>query len=49
MLKKIIREEKRDEDISIYSKDSREAMLDDDELSPWEEGFMEGYEDIEEV
>ena len=38
-------EEKSDDDISIYSKDVRESLLDDDELSPMEEAFMNGYED----
>ena len=38
-------EEKSDDDISIYSKDVRESLLDDDELSPIEEAFMNGYED----
>ena len=47
MLKKRLRreEEKSDDDISIYSKDVRESLLDDDELSPMEEAFMNGYED----
>lgn len=40
-----IEEEKSDDDISIYSKDVRESLLDDDELSPMEEAFMNGYED----
>ncbi len=38
-------EEKDEDDISIYSKDVRENLLDDDELSPFEEAFMNGYED----
>ena len=38
-------EEKSDDDITIYSKDVRESLLDDDELSPMEEAFMNGYED----
>lgn len=33
-----------EDDISIYSKEVRELMLEDDELSPMEEAFMEGYE-----
>lgn len=37
-------EEDKD-DISIYSKEARESMLDDDELSPMEEAFMAGYEE----
>ena len=43
--KKIFRDEKSEDDIGIYSKDARESMLDDDELSPMEEAFMQGYED----
>ena len=43
--KKYMEEEESDDDISIYSKDVRELMLDDDELSPMEEAFMNGYED----
>lgn len=38
-------EEKEEDDLSIYSKDGRESMLDDDELTPVEEAFMSGYED----
>ena len=38
-------EDKDEDDISIYSRDVREIMLDDDELSPMEEAFMNGYED----
>ena len=47
MLKKKFRREGEDsdDDISIYSRDVREIMLDDDELSPMEEAFMNGYED----
>lgn len=49
MLKRIFRREKSEEqsedDISIYSKDARESMLEDDELSPMEEAFMNGYEE----
>lgn len=33
-----------DDDIDIYSKDVRESLLEDDELSLAEEGFMNGYE-----
>ena len=43
--KKIFREEKTDDDLGIYSKDVRESLLEDDELSPMEEAFMNGYED----
>lgn len=47
MLKKRIYadEEANEDDINIYSKDVRERLLDDDELSPVEEAFMSGYED----
>ena len=47
MLKKRFRreEEESDDDTSIYSKNVRELLLDDDELSPMEEAFMNGYED----
>ena len=43
--RKYIKDEESDDDISIYSKDVRESLLDDDELSPMEEAFMNGYED----
>ena len=46
MLKRKFREkEESDDDISIYSKGARELLLEDDELSPMEEAFMNGYED----
>lgn len=32
-------------DDSIYSEESREDMVDEDELSPEEAAFMQGYED----
>ena len=46
-LKKIIYrdEENSEDDNTIYSKEVRENLLDDDELSPIEEAFMSGYED----
>ena len=40
----LIRERNRDDDIDIYSDDVRESMLEDDELTSWENGFMSGYE-----
>lgn len=43
--KRVFSEEDSEDDISIYSKDVREALLDDDELTPSEEAFMQGYED----
>ena len=36
--------EENEDDINIYSKEVRELMLDDDELSPFEEAFLQGYE-----
>lgn len=38
-------EEETEDDISIYSKDVCESLLEDDEISPMEEAFMNGYED----
>lgn len=29
----------------IYSEENREELLEDDEISPEEEGFMKGYEE----
>ena len=37
-----------DEDGSIYSYDAREQLLDDDELTPGEAGFMKGYDEADE-
>ena len=43
--KKFYREEEHDEDdLSIYSREVRESLLEDDELSPFEEAFMDGYD-----
>jgi len=39
------KDDEKDDDIDIYSKDVRESLLDDDELSPMEDAFMNGYED----
>ena len=33
-----------EDDLDIYSSDVRELLLEDDELSPMEEAFMNGYE-----
>ena len=33
------------DDESIYSEKVRDHLLEDDELSPMEAGFMQGYED----
>ena len=46
MLKrKYLNKEEDDDDTSIYSKEARESLLDNDELSPMEEAFMNGYEE----
>lgn len=34
-----------DDDEDIYSEEGREDLVDDDEISPEEEGFMEGAHD----
>ena len=36
-------EEDSEDDTNIYSRQIRDLMLEDDELSSWEEGFMCGY------
>lgn len=33
------------EEENIYSEDYRERLLDDDEITPWESGFMQGWEE----
>ncbi len=45
LLKRKYRSDENEDDVNIYSKDVRESMLDDDELTPMEEAFMNGYED----
>ena len=39
------REEIEEDEDNIYSRQVRENLLEDDELSPMEEAFMSGYED----
>ena len=39
------REIESEDDISIYSRNTRELLLDDDELTPVEDAFMNGYEE----
>ena len=36
------------DDESIYSEDVRNALIDDDEITPYEEAFMKGYEEADE-
>lgn len=38
-------EEESEDDIDIYTKNIRELLLEDDELSPMEEAFMAGYDE----
>lgn len=48
MKKEIIIEKEIDyflDDESIYSEDVRDQLLDDDELTPSEAGFMKGYDE----
>jgi hypothetical protein len=33
------------EEKNVYVDDAREDLVDDDEITPEEEGFMKGYED----
>jgi hypothetical protein len=37
--------EESEDDIDIYSRQVRESMLEDDELSATEEAFMQGYDE----
>ena len=43
--KRKFEEEKSEDDTTIYSKEVRESLLEDDELSAFEEAFMSGYEE----
>lgn len=38
-------DEVKEDDTSIYSKQVRESLLEDDEINSFEEAFMNGYED----
>jgi hypothetical protein len=37
-----------DKEASVYNEEQRDALLEDGEISPEEEGFMRGYEESEE-
>ena len=37
------------ENEDVYSEGNREEQLEDDELSPNEDGFMRGYEEADEI
>ena len=41
----LIREDVEMDDESIYSEKVRDQLLEDDELSPMEAGFMQGYDE----
>ena len=41
-------EEEDLDESSIYDEGGREDLVEDDEMSPGEEGFMKGYEEAEE-
>lgn len=43
--KEFERSEENSDDINFYAEDVRESMMEDDELSPFEEAFMKGYEE----
>lgn len=36
-----------EDDDSIYTEERREKLVDDDELEPWEEAWMTGYNSAE--
>ncbi|HLC61508.1 MAG TPA: hypothetical protein VJI52_00640 [Candidatus Nanoarchaeia archaeon] len=42
--KRFSTEEESWDDLGIYTSDARESMLEDDEITPFEEAFMKGYE-----
>ncbi len=41
-------EEENSDENTIYNESGRQEMVDDDEMSGGEEGFMRGYEEAEE-
>ena len=41
-------EEEDFDEVSIYDEEGREDLVEDDEMSSEEEGFMQGYEDANE-
>ncbi len=43
---KMFRNEKKSE-LNFYSEDARESLLDEDEITPEEAGFMQGWEKID--
>ena len=47
MIRSRSRVEEEEKINSIYDKKSREDLLDDDELTPWEAAFMQGWDEAE--
>ncbi len=45
--RKIGKLKKEEDDLDVYSVDMRESLLEDDELEPFEEAFLAGYEEAE--
>ncbi|MBI3032800.1 hypothetical protein HYY69_04960 [Candidatus Woesearchaeota archaeon] len=41
-------EENTDEEENVYKETARDDLVDNDEISPEEEGFMQGYDDRKE-
>lgn len=46
MAKKERHEDEDSDDTNFYSRSVRESLLEDDELTPIEEAFMEGYDTV---
>lgn len=45
MKKRILLVEEEHSEEDVYAEETREVMLEDDEISPAEEAFMNGYEE----
>lgn len=45
MKNEYFKEEKSEDDMNIYSRELREILLEDDELSPMEDAFIQGYDE----
>ncbi len=43
-MKKIEQPDPDDDLKEVYSEEDRESLVEDDEIEPWEQGFMEGAE-----
>ena len=42
--RRYVEREQEEDDMNVYSEETRELLLEDDELSAEEEGFLAGYE-----